>query len=1217
MLQTLTPFLLRVCRSVDALRRWLILVVIAGLVPATRATLASKRHYDVPAGDAVVTLREFVEQSGEQVIYLVPKVHGVKTHAVKGEYTAREVIERMVANTVLVVVQEEKTGALMVNRALPTRPPPDRSSPSKSNTSTQNEPSRTMNSKNVFKLLSGWLVAAAASGQAVDPAAINTDPGGETVRLEAFTVTGSNIRRADAETALPVSVIDASDIDLRGVVTMAELFETLPMAEPSVINESDTAQLNARGDVASIDLRGLGVGNTLTLVNGRRMAPFPATTPSSSVPQLGTNINNIPSSLVSRVEILRDGASAIYGADAAAGVINNLISRTREGREISTRVGVTEHGGANEFRFTASEGFMKGKTHISATIEYFHRDALTAMDRQWSAQADQRKNNNLPAPWNGLPLVDANGTTVRDDDFDNRQAITRYGAWQRGFLQPNGSFVGSRPEGNAGIITSTAPSPIATMSATGTFNYWQTASGEMNWKQTAPSRNIDNPEQVAYEANVNKWRFFLPRTDRVQFATFIDRPLNDRISFFGDLMYYYARSLGGYEPVNINSADMSGGVVPASNPWNPFGVRFYHPEGLPNADGTPRLRGTPADVFISTGVRLPEFKARPYQVDSHAYRALAGVRGKFAGDWEWESGLLFSGAQMHGADHYTMRESRVRRALARTDQTALNLFGYTFKVVDGRIQIDKPYTNPDSVIDPLYHTANVFGRTELLVWDAKANGQLWQLFNGGRINVAIGGDLRWESFVNKRAAFDGVNPPEAVDPPWLRPDDNDVINNSPRSAIDSSQTIYSFYTEVSLPFVTQSNRKLLLQGLELTLAGRFEHFSIHGQAQKPKASLVWKPAPWLKFRGSYNESFRAPNLAQTNVNPTRSQISTTDYYRQGVTGLAADGAILRTNLVQGNNELEPEEAKSWVAGFVVDVPKVRGLSAMFDYWRIKQTNAFANFGTAATMRQDELYLDLATQQALAAGVPIDQIDLGSGTSGYKGYQVLRRAVTAEDRALFAAYNARQATNATKRAPVGEFVHVVNGLINLGLRDLEGYEIGLQYRLPRTSFGQFTLKGDVTRYLRRQDQVDAASPVLSSLNKDGSASWRANLSLAWRKGQWAAGWFTNYYGSYVDTSAATTKPVWDALGNPDYIREFYDNGIVRYPLRIDPVITHNANVSYRFGHEGHRWLRGVTARLGINNVFDKEPPIMDEVHGYLSGAVNPRGRMYTLDITKAF
>jgi hypothetical protein len=373
----------------------------------------------------------------------------------------------------------------------------------------------------------------------------------------------------------------------------------------------------------------------------------------------------------------------------------------------------------------------------------------------------------------------------------------------------------------------------------------------------------------------------------------------------------------------------------------------------------------------------------------------------------------------------------------------------------------------------------------------------------------------------------------------------------------------------------------------------------------------------MKLRGSYNESFRAPNLAQTNVNPTRRQQSTTDYFRFDVTDLPDDGAMLRTNLIQGNRDLKPEEAESWVAGLVVEVPKVRGLSLMFDYWRIKQTNAFASLGTAATMRQDELYLDLATQQALAAGTPIDQIDLGSGTPNYKGFRVSRRPVTAEDRAMFAAYNARQPTNATKRAPVGEFVNVINGLLNLGSRELEGYELGLQYRIPQNRLGQFTCKVDATRYLRREDQVDETSPLLSRLKKDGYAEWRANASLAWRHGAWAAGWFTNYYGSYVDTSAATTQPVWDALGNPDYISEFYDNGVVRYLLRIDPAITHNVNLSYRFRSADRAWLRGVGVRLGVNNLFNEEPALIDEVHAYRPGTVNPRGRMYTLDISKSF
>ncbi len=1153
------------------------------------------RDFNLPADGAERSLKLFSAQSGLEVVFPSDITRGVRTREVKGKLTAREAMSRMLAGTGLTVTQDEKTGAFSVAR--------DRGP--NAVRAAQAKPSDRPDGNND----SGSASATRTAGHG--------GLSGDVVQLEAFTVTGSNIRRVDAETALPVTVIDAGDLELRGVVTMAELLETLPMAEPSIMTEADTGQQNARGDVNSVDLRGLGVGNTLTLINGRRMAPFPASTPSSNVPQLGTNINNVPSSLVSRVEILRDGASAIYGADAAAGVINNLISRTYEGRNISARVAMTEHGGGNEYRFTASEGFMKGKTHLSATVEYFHRDALTAKDRSWARQADQRKYGTLPAPWNGLPLVDANGTIVRDNDFDNRQAITRFGAWQRELAQPDGSFVGSRPTGNTGIVTSTAPSPVATMSATGTFNYWETATGEMNWKQTAPSRNIDSPEELAYEANVNTWRIFLPRTDRVQIATFIDRPVKGSIRFFGDLMYYYARSIGGYEPVNFNNADMVDGYVPASNPWNLFGMRFYEPNGAPNPDGTPRLRGMPADIRIATGVRLPEFKPRVYKVDSHAYRALAGLQGKFADDWEWESGVMFSGAQMHGYDQYSVRESRLRDALTRTDERAFNPFGYTFTIVNNQIQFDQPYTNPASVMDPLYHTTQVFGRTELLVWDAKANGQLWRLFNGGKINVALGGDVRWESFANKRATYDGQNPPDEVDPPWLRADDNDIINNSPNAPIEASQTIFSFYSEAAFPFVTRDNHVPLVEALELTFAGRFERFSIHGQTTKPKASLFWKPAPWIKLRASYNESFRAPNLAQTSVTPTRRQQSTTDYYRQSVTGLAEDGAILRLNLIQGNQDLKPEEAESWVTGFVVDVPKIRGLSLMFDYWRIKQTNAFASLGSAATLRRDELYLDLATQAALAAGTPVDQIDLGSGTANYKGYNVERRSVTVEDRAFFAAYNARQPTNATKRAPVGEYLSAINGLINLGSRNIEGYDVGFQYRLPRNRLGQFTLKGEATHYVRREDQVDETSPALSSLDKDGRASWRANLSASWRRGSWSAGWFSNYYGSYVDSSAATTKPVWDALGNPDYIKEFYDNGIVRYLLRIDPIIVHNVSLTYRFGPDVRPWLRGVSLRGGVNNLLDQEPSLSDEVHGYQSGAMNPRGRQFTLDLTKSF
>lgn len=1044
------------------------------------------------------------------------------------------------------------------------------------------------------------------------------------VQLEAFTVTGSNIRRVDAETALPITSIDLEELNVRGGSTMADLFETITIAEPSGLNESNTGPQGARGDVNSIDLRGLGSGSTLTLINGRRYAPHPISMAENGVPSLAPNANAVPTALLGRVEILRDGASAIYGADAAAGVINNIISPAYKGRRVAAKVLMTQHGGGNEYRFTAAEGFKKDKTNISVSLDYFHRDALSAPDRFWASQMDLRLARKPPAPWDGVPVTDPVTGVVqaRDNDFANTNAVNQYGQWQRGTIQPDfRTFVGSRPAGNAGITTSTTPAPgVATMAANGTFFFWPDPSGTLNWKQTAPSKNIDSPENATY-SNWAKWRVLVPRTDRVNFSAFADRPVNDRITAFGDFMYYYARSFSGREPINFDRVDEPGIYVPASNPYNPFGTRFYHPTGAPNPDGTPRLVGAPADVSMIGGVTPVEVKPRIIEVHTHLFRGLAGLRGKFADTWQWESAVMYSGAQTHEYEHNYMRESRLRQALNRTDSTALNPFGYTFKVANNQIVSDQPYINPESIWAPIYSDDERFGKTKLFVWDAKTTGELWQLFKGGRIGVATGGELRWESYDDKRPVYSGMNPPGAgADFPYLRDGDNDILALSPNVSISAAQTIYAFYSEAAFPFVTHANRKPLVEALELTLAGRFEHFSIHGQTTKPKASLVWKPAPWLKLRGSIAESFRAPNLVQTSVTSLQRSVAANDLYRAEVTGLANDGNVNRLVFRQGNQQLDPEVAHSWVAGFVVDVPKVRGLSLAFDYWRLNQNNVIDNIGAPGTLRRDELYLDLAMQKALAAGTPADQIDLGSGTASYQGYRtVTRKPVTAEDRAAFAAYNARQPTNATKRAPVGEFVSMIDNYVNLGGRDLEGYELGLQYRIPKNRFGQFVLKGEATHYLRREDKVEEDAPTLNTLGKNGRADWRANLSLSVKRNAWGAGWFTSYYGSFVDTSAATTETIYNALGQPKHIKRYYDNGIVRYVLRVRPVIMHNAYLSHRFDRNAPLWLRGVSVRGGINNVFDREPSISDETQGtgYAGGVANVRGRMFSLDVSRNF
>lgn len=1190
-----------------------------------------RKTFALAAADAEVTLELFSEQAGAQLVYLIADVRGVTTNPVQGVFAIRDALERLVAHTALRVELDEKTGAFVVKNVRaglrsppsvpPTVQPPGQPadhlfSPVKTKTSSR------------FRT---WLALALAplSGTAAESA----QPGlaaDETVKLEAFTVTGSNIRRVEAETAVPVMVVDASEMLARGGSTMADFIETLGMAEISGVSEIASGAQSAKGDAALIDLRGMGTGSTLVLLNGRRMAPHAISMAENGVPSLAPSLNAVPRALVSRVEILRDGASAIYGADAAAGVVNNLVSRDFVGRGVTLRLSDTQHGGAGETNFTAYDSFKRDDTHLSLTFDHFRRDGLAARDRAFSRADDMRLTGRLPAPWNGLPITltnpDGTTSTVRNNTFANTNAINQWGQWKRGFIQSDyETFVGSRPTGNLGISTSTTPpAGVATMTAAGVFYLMPTADGGVNFKQTAPSKNIDSPENLTY-ANGNDWRMLIPNTQRTQFAAFLDRTLKNGRSVFGDFLFYHAHSTGRRPGVDIKDPADPGLYVPAANPYNPFGVRFYHPTGAPNADGTPRLVGTPADVLIAGSVSpgansdaYAGFRPREYDVNTYTWRILGGVRGKFGRSWEWESALMASASYTKELEHYMIRESRLRQALLRTDATALNPFPVTFKLVNNQIAVDKAYSNPASVLDPLYDDEDRLGRAGIFLWDAKANGRLGRLFKGGEVGVATGAEVRYETYSDKRSTYVGMNPPGAGSQyPLLRDNDNDLVNLSSNVPIDARQWIYAAYAELALPFVTRENRLPLVQALELTLAGRYEHFSIFGRTAKPKFSLLWKPLDWLNLRGSVADSFRAPNLVQTNTAALSRRIDADDPYRLEVTKAADDNTVRRLTYRRGNDALAPEEARSKSGGVVVDVPKLRGLSVTFDYFRVNQGNVIENIGAQNVLDRDETMLVLATQAKLAAGTPINQVDLGSGATNYLGNpKVTRLPVTDADRAAFASYNANPA-NTVKRAPVGQFVSLVDDYINLSGRLIQGYEIGVQYRFPQTSFGQFNLRADSTRYLIRRTQGEAGSPWLNELGMNGRAEWRASASLNWRRDRWSAGWFTSYFGGFVDTSASTTAAIYQALGQPGYIAPFDNNGVLSYLWKVDPYIQHNAWVSYRFKATGRRWLNDVTVRLGVNNVFDAEPPVADETFGFFTGSANPRGRQFSLDLTRRF
>ena len=1046
----------------------------------------------------------------------------------------------------------------------------------------------------------------------------NPEQADEVLKLDAFTVTGTNIRRVDEESTLPVTIIDADDLAAIGASTPVELFENLAIGGALTLTETNVLGADAGGDNTALNLRGIGSGNTLVLLNGRRMAPHPISQSEGGVPSLAVNINQLPTAAIGQVEVLRDGASAIYGADASAGAVNTLLRTNYEGVELSTRYGWTDRGGAGDIRFTLSGGknFNDGRTNVIGMIDVYSREFLGTKHREFSSDSDARRTNPIPpAPWDGVPLT-VGTSTVRDNDFDSRSTGSNYGNFQRGTIV-NGEFVGARPTSNRGILTSGNPSSTLSLASDGSWFMVPVASGGVGAKRTSPSRNTDSPERD-YFYNLNNHRTILPQSDRLNVYSAITHEFaQGGLTAFGELSYYRADSWLTRDPQGIDTDDAEL-YVGVDNPYNPFGSRFYHPSGTANSDGTPRLVGTPAPLAILSA-RPRELREKEIEVLSQSLRLVGGLRGTLWDSFSWESAALYSGAWTTDHEHFNLRDSRLRDALARSDANAFNPFGMLFYLDpgDSRIKIGDAYTNPDSVVDPLYDTFIRKGTTELATVDFKLSGELFE-FWGGPVSIGTGLEMRYESYSDFRPPYHGFNPTSDNSANILQ-GDNDFIGLSPNINLDSDRTVWSGYAELLIPFTSPEKDIPGLHTLELSLAGRYEKFSDFGDAAKPKAGLAWRPTDWLLFRGSYNESFRAPNLVQTNTQPLqRSVTGVTDPYRFDVTSDILDGPTNRTVFRQGNDQLEPEEAEITTIGAAIEVPYVKGLTLTVDYWEIDQTQVIENLSASTQLARDRDALDAFTQAQLATGTAIGSINTNSGAASYVGNaKVTRAAVTDADRAAFAAYNAT-APAGEQRAPVGRVISVIDDYLNLAGRRLAGYDFALSYRVPETVLGRFTIKAEATRldYFEEQDEVGGEiNPVL---REDGVVEWRRSASLTWRKGNWRAGWYTTFYDDFMDTSAATTEAVYEALGRPDYIEVFVEpvSGVVRYRQKVESFMAHNANLTYHFDRNDGL-LADATVRFGVSNLTDEEPPLADESRGYRGGTVSAKGRSFYLELTKKF
>jgi iron complex outermembrane receptor protein len=196
-------------------------------------------------------------------------------------------------------------------------------------------------------------ITGAAGAQAQDAAESGSQQ--DSSELQEVIVTGTSIKRSDTQ-ALPVTVLGPEQMGLRDANTPADMLTSLPAVVNVPINDSTQGGAGARGDIAAVNLRGLGSGNTLVLLNGRRVASHGISANEGGVPELSVNVNVLPTVGLERVDVLRDGASSLYGSDAVAGVINFVTDNKYVGNQVQLQGQVTEISSGSEAGFSLLHG---------------------------------------------------------------------------------------------------------------------------------------------------------------------------------------------------------------------------------------------------------------------------------------------------------------------------------------------------------------------------------------------------------------------------------------------------------------------------------------------------------------------------------------------------------------------------------------------------------------------------------------------------------------------------------------------------------------------------------------------------------------------------------------------------------------------------------------------------------------------------------------------
>jgi iron complex outermembrane receptor protein len=917
-------------------------------------------------------------------------------------------------------------------------------------------------------LSAGLIVSAGAAAQqgAAPQAAREED-------LVEVVIVGSQIRGTKITEVLPVTVVDKEDIIATAAVSGDDLFRSIPQAGDVQFQEArTTGNLNdARGDTSSINLRSLGTGNTLMLLNGRRVVPAPGTQTENFVPVQTANTNAFPVAGVRRVEVLRDGAAAIYGTDAVAGVVNTVLENDYEGARLEAQYGGSDGTPHRETTVNLKAGTrLNDGTRVAVYAGFYTRNRLLATDRDYAASEDHRWKV-ADTPWAG------------DTAFDNRSTSSPWGSFT---VIPSTVAVrqGTTALTTSGVFRVEPTSNTAAGCSSTTYN------GNLCLRAGTITGAVDR--ELRYNENAD--RTLRGAVDRYNAFATISREIGD-VELFGEAGFYRASFSGLRE----QSAPLASAVIsiPASNYYNPFGASTI--AGVANPNRLPNLVNVPAaglPLRITT-YRPVDTGPRVYEVTDDSTRLLAGVRGERAG-FDWESAIVYSWAKTDDFTTNAVSNTLFQQSLAKATPDAYNPFnGGNQQVYSGA---DTTPNNAGTIAGFLVGV-NRISETTLAMWDLKVSRPDLVALPGGDVGIASGLEVRRESYVDNRdPRLDGTI--KYTDVVTNITYGTDVMGASPSPDVRAHRSIMSAYLELAVPVVSPAMEIPLVKSVDMQLAARTERYSDFGTVTKPKVALNWTMTDWLALRGSASQAFRAPNLPQFYSSGTQVSNTRTDFSFCRLNAVTCAGAST-IEVRSGNQGLGPEEADNLSAGLVLEpsLPESAGkLTLSVDFWSIKQTEVIGIEGGQVQLLYDYLLrLDGQSNPNLVRDAPVGTNRVGQLLQINDNYfNITPRQLEGLDASL--RYELR-------RTKFGNFTFTVNAA-KLTKFEQQATEMASKV-IDANNAGRFG-PGIV---------VTAAG---NQIGINGNPEWRGSASLTWRQQQWRAGMFVNYVGSVFDTGPAAVN-----------------------------------------------------------------------------------------------